>query len=345
MQRIALARVLAMIVAIAFAAGCAPPRTAAPAPSPMPGGEQALAAPSPPPPAPYPAPQATRAYPAPTGAPLPLASPNPVAEAAPLVTARVARSYPHDPQAFTQGLVYLDDASFYEGTGLNGASSLRKVDLATGQVTAIFNLEREYFGEGIAVVGERIFQLTWRSGVGFIYTYASGAFNRVATFTYPPAGRALPVEGWGLTFDGARLIMSDGTANLYFVDPEATARTGALAITGQVEVHDDRGLVTWLNELEYVNGAVLANIWQSDRIARIDPATGRVLAYVDLSQLRSLLPPAEHGPSPPEVLNGIAYDDAGRRLFVTGKFWPRVFQIDLLETAWRVHLPLARARQ
>ncbi len=345
MQRIALARVLALIVAIAFAAGCAPPRTAAPAPLPMPGGEPTLAAPSSTPPVLYPAPQATRAYPAPTGAPPPLASPNPVAEAVPLVTARVVQSYPHDPQAFTQGLVYLDDGSFYEGTGLNGASSLRKVDLATGQVAAIFNLEREHFGEGVAVAGERIFQLTWRSGAGFIYTYASGAFNRTATFIYPPAGRALPVEGWGLTFDGARLIMSDGTANLYFVDPEATARTGALAITGQVEVRDDRGPVIWLNELEFVNGEVLANIWQSDRIARIDPATGQVLAYVDLSQLRSLLPPAEYGPSPPEVLNGIAYDAAGRRLFVTGKFWPRVFEIELVETVWRVHLPLARARQ
>lgn len=343
MRQTALARGLTLLAAIVFAAGCAPPRTAAPAPSPSPAGGQALAAPSPMPPDAHPVSEETRAYPVPTAVPAPLASPNPVAEAAPLLSARVARSYPHDPQAFTQGLVYLDDASFYEGTGLNGASSLRKVDLASGQITAIFNLEREYFGEGIAVVGERIFQLTWRSGVGFIYTYAGGAFNRVGTFTYPPAGRALPVEGWGLAFDGARLIMSDGTANLYFVDPEATARTGTLAITGQVEVRDDRGPVTWLNELEYVNGAVLANIWQSDRIARIDPATGRVLAYVDLSELRSLLPRAEYGPSPPEVLNGIAYDAAGGRLFVTGKFWPRVFEIELFEAAWRVHLPLARA--
>ncbi len=341
MRQIALARVLALVAAIALAAGCAPPRTATPAPSPLPDGGQTVAVSSPTPPGGYPAPQAHSAS---TSAPPPLATPNLVAEAAPLLTARVARSYPHDPQAFTQGLVYLDDASFYEGTGLHGASSLRKVDLATGQVAAIFNLEREHFGEGVALAGERIFQLTWRSGVGFIYTYAGGAFNRVGTFTYPPAGRALPVEGWGLTFDGARLIMSDGTANLYVVDPEATARTGALAITGQVEVRDDRGPVTWLNELEYVNGAVLANIWQSDRIARIDPATGRVLAYVDLSQLRSLLPPGEHGPSPPEVLNGIAYDAVGSRLFVTGKFWPRVFEIELVETAWRVHLPLARAR-
>ncbi|MCS6883533.1 MAG: glutaminyl-peptide cyclotransferase [Oscillochloridaceae bacterium] len=342
MQPTALPRLLAMVAAIAFAAGCAPPRTATPAPSPPPVGGEASAAPSPTPPRAYPGSEETRVSPVPTGVPALLASPNPVAEAALLLSARVVRSYPHDPQAFTQGLVYLDDASFYEGTGLNGASSLRKVDLASGQVTAIFNLEREYFGEGIAVVGERVFQLTWRSGVGFIYTYASGAFNRVGTFTYPPAGRSLPVEGWGLTFDGARLIMSDGTASLYFVDPEATARTGTLAVTGQVEVRDDRGPVTWLNELEYVNGEVLANIWQSDRIARIDPATGRVLAYVDLSELRSLLPPAEYGPSPPEVLNGIAYDAASGRLFVTGKLWPRVFEIELVETAWRIHLPLAR---
>ncbi len=337
MRQTSLARLLALLAAIAFAAGCAPPRTATPAASPSPAGEQAHTIPSPPPLAAYPTPQV---YPAPTAAPPPAVLQNPVAEAQPLLTARVVQSYLHDPRAFTQGLVYLENDSFYEGTGLNGASSLRKVDLTSGQVTAIFNLEREYFGEGIAVVDERIFQLTWQSRRGFIYTYAGGTFNRVGAFTYPPAGRALPVEGWGLTFDGERLIMSDGTANLYFVDPEATARTGVLAITGQVEVRDDRGPVTWLNELEYVNGAILANIWQSDRIARIDPETGQVSAYVDLSPLRALMSPAEYGPSPPEVLNGIAWDAASGRLFVTGKFWPRLFEIDLFETSWRIHLPL-----
>ncbi|MFQ3663153.1 MAG: glutaminyl-peptide cyclotransferase, partial [Chloroflexaceae bacterium] len=196
MRQTALARLLALLAAIALATACAPPRAATPATSPSPASQQARTTPAPAPPAAYPAPQA---YPAPTAA-LPLAAPqNPITEAWPSLTARVVQSYPHDPQAFTQGLVYLEDNMFYEGTGLNGASSLRKVDLSSGQVTAIFNLEREHFGEGIAVVNERIFQLTWQSGRGFIYTYAGGAFNRVGSFTYPPDGRALPVEGWGLT--------------------------------------------------------------------------------------------------------------------------------------------------
>lgn len=257
---------------------------------------------------------------------------------------RVVNSYPHDPLAFTQGLVYHDAERLFEGTGLNGASSLRAVDLQSGAVEALLPLEAEHFGEGIAVAGERIFQLTWQSRRGFIYTYADGAFTRVGEFSYPPPGRQLPVEGWGLTFDGTRLIMSDGTANLYFIDPEETIRSGVLAITDQLEVRSSAGPLTWLNELEYINGEIYANIWQSELIARIDPATGRVRAYIDLSGLRALLPPTEYGPFPPEVLNGIAYDAAGDRLFVTGKRWPRLFEIDLVEpTAWRVYLPLAHS--
>lgn len=260
----------------------------------------------------------------------------------PVLDVRVLNSYPHDPLAFTQGLVYQDGDRFFEGTGLNGASSLRVVELQSGAVEALLPLEAEHFGEGIAVVDDLIFQLTWQSRRGFIYTYADGAFTRVGTFSYPPPGRQLPVEGWGLTFDGTRLIMSDGTANLYFIDPQETLRSGVLAITDQLEVRSSAGPLTWLNELEYINGEIYANIWQSERIARIDPATGRVNAYIDLSSLRALLPPAEHGPFPPEVLNGIAYDAAGNRIFVTGKRWPRLFAIDLVEpNAWRVHLPLA----
>jgi len=260
----------------------------------------------------------------------------------PVLGFRVVNSYPHDPLAFTQGLVYRDGERFFEGTGLNGASSLRAVELQSGAVEALLPLEAEHFGEGIAVVGEWIFQLTWQSRRGFIYRFADGAFSRVGEFSYPPPGRQLPVEGWGLTFDGTRLIMSDGTANLYFIDPEETIRSGVLTITGQLAVRSSAGPLIWLNELEYINGAVYANIWQSERIARIDPATGRVTAYIDLSDLRRLLPPDEYGPFPPEVLNGIAYDAAGDRLFVTGKRWPRLFEIDLVEpAAWRVYLPLA----
>lgn len=313
---------VALLIGVILAAGCA----ASPSAAPTPAGAYSI-------------PTLTGVHAAPS-APTPTASP-PTAPA-PILRARVVERYRHDPLAFTQGLVYLDDASFYEGTGLYGASSLRKVALAGAPIIARFDLEPDYFGEGVAVVGDRIFQLTWQNGVGFIYTYAEGAFTRIATFRYPPPGRSLPREGWGLTFDGARLVMSDGTATLYFVDPAATERTGILAVSGQVEVRDHRGPVTRLNELEYVNGAIFANIWQSDLIAHIDPATGRVLAYIDLRDLRALLDPAEYGPSPPEALNGIAYDAANSRLLVTGKFWPRLFAIEIIDpNARNVYVPLA----
>jgi glutaminyl-peptide cyclotransferase len=251
---------------------------------------------------------------------------------APIQSFRVLASYPHDPEAFTQGLVYLTDDSFYESTGLYERSSLREVDLATGEVRRSVLLNQiappaagaePHFAEGIAVFGEQIFQLTWQSGFGLIYDRAS--FTEQGRFSYPPPGRALPVEGWGLTDDGTRLIMSDGTANLYFVDPAATSASGVLSVLDQIAVYDEFGSVTWLNELEYINGEIYANLWKSDLIARIDPATGEVRAYIDLSELRALLPPGGN----PEVLNGIAYDTASDRLFVTGKWWPTLFEIRL----------------
>lgn len=254
------------------------------------------------------------------------------AAGAPIQSFRVLASYPHDPSAYTQGLVYLADDSFYESTGFWADSSLREVDLVTGEVRRSVLLNQIappapganlHFAEGIAVFGEQIFQLTWQSNFGLIYDRTS--FAEQGRFSYPPPERALPIEGWGFTDDGARLIMSDGTANLYFVDPAATSSSGVLSVLDQIAVYDELGPVTQLNELEYINGEIYANLYQSDLIARIDPATGAVRAYIDLSELRALLPPGGN----PEVLNGIAYDAAGDRLFVTGKWWPTLFEIRL----------------
>ena len=222
---------------------------------------------------------------------------------------RVVNEYPHDPDAFTQGLVY-EDGILYEGTGLQGRSSLRKVELETGDVLQIHNLASEYFGEGISVVGDRIWQLTWKNKTAFLYDKET--FEQVDTVQYP-------TEGWGLTYDGERLIMSDGTATLYFRDPQTFAQIDS------VQVHDDQGPVDQLNELEYVDGLVYANVWQTDRIALIDPGSGQVVAWANLE---GLLQPGDYT-QPVDVLNGIAYDAAGDRLFVTGKLWPKLFEIEL----------------
>ncbi len=223
-------------------------------------------------------------------------------------TYTVVNRYPHDPGAFTQGLVYLGGV-FYEGTGQRGASSLRRVEAETGRVLQQHDLAGEYFGEGIAVVDEQIYQLTWQEGVAFLYDRAT--FDEVERFAY--AG-----EGWGLTYDGARLIMSDGSATLTFRDP------ATFAPLDTVQVYDEHGPVVRLNELEYIAGEVYANIWQTDLIVRIDPATGRVTGRIDLAGLLS----ADERQQT-DVLNGIAYDAAGDRLFVTGKWWPALFEIRL----------------
>lgn len=229
----------------------------------------------------------------------------------PSYTYSIVRSYPHDRGAFTQGLI-VGNGFFYEGTGLNGRSGLRKIKIETGEVLQTRPLSQEYFGEGITEWKGSIVQLTWQNGIGFVYDMAT--FDRTRTWTYKG-------EGWGLTHDGARLIMSDGTAQLRFLDP-ATFKE-----TGRVTVRDQRGPVQSLNELEYVKGEIFANIWQTDRIARISPRDGRVLGWIDLS---GLLSAAERG-TPDAVLNGIAYDEAADRLFVTGKLWPRVFEIKLVK--------------
>ena len=225
----------------------------------------------------------------------------------PVYTYEIIRTYPHDPQAFTQGLLFAD-GFLYEGTGLHGSSSLRKVDLESGQVLQLRQLERDYFGEGIALFDGRLIQLTWRSRVGFVYDRKS--FEQLDRFTYL-------TEGWGLTHDGEQLIMSDGTSTLYLLDPRTFEEKG------QLQVRRGEKPITRLNELEYIDGEIYANIWQSDLIARISPRSGQVLAWINLAGLLSV----DDRRQPVDVLNGIAYDPEEKRLFVTGKWWPKLFEI------------------
>jgi glutamine cyclotransferase len=223
---------------------------------------------------------------------------------------RVVNAYPHDSRAYTQGLVYRD-GFLYESTGLNGRSSVRKVRLETGEVVQQHRLDGKYFGEGLTDWDSRLVQLTWQTNVGFVYDLAT--FKPVRTFTYPG-------EGWGLTHDGKRLIMSDGepSGELRFLDPSSFKELGRLT------VRDQNRPVGNLNELEFVNGEIFANVYQTDRIARIEPSSGRVVGWIDL---QGLLPAADRRGV--DVLNGIAYDPARDRLFVTGKLWPRLFEIRL----------------
>jgi len=228
-----------------------------------------------------------------------------------LFTYRVINSYPHDATAFTQGLV-MADGVLYEGTGQWGHSSLRRVDLKTGNVVQIMELAGQYFGEGITVFNNTIFQLTWKSQRGFMYDRDS--FRLIREFSYP-------AEGWGLTSDGRHLIASDGSATLRFLDP------ATLQEVRRMEVFDKGGAVNRLNELEYIDGEIYANVWQTDRIAIIDAATGRVTGWIDLT---GLLGKEERRAGPVDVLNGIAHDSRHGHLYVTGKLWPRLFQIELV---------------
>ncbi|HAJ36821.1 MAG TPA: glutamine cyclotransferase [Chloroflexi bacterium] len=224
----------------------------------------------------------------------------------------VVNTYPHDPNAFTQGLVYLDGI-FYEGTGLYGRSSLRKVALDTGQVLQQHDLDETFFGEGIAVLGDEIYQLTWQNGVGFVYDRES--FTEKRRFTYA-------TEGWGLTHDGENLIMSDGTPIIYFRDPATLEEVRRITVTVSGEP------VMRLNELEYIDGKILANVWQTDYMLRIDPATGVVDGVYDFTGLLAQAPPST-STTAPDVLNGVAYDRENDRFFVTGKLWPALFEVEL----------------
>ena len=223
---------------------------------------------------------------------------------------RIVKTYPHDRTAFIQGFEFRDGV-FYEGTGLVGRSSLRKVNLETGQIQLRYDVPPPFFGEGITVLNDQIFELTWQTQTGFVYDKASFKVKR--SFNYPG-------EGWGLTNDGKQIYMSDGSSQIRIWDP------AMLKEIRRITVKDGTKEVTNLNELEFVRGEIYANVWQTDRIARISPADGKVLGWIDLS---GILPKGER-PEPDAVLNGIAYDAASDRLFITGKLWPKIFEIKLL---------------
>jgi len=224
---------------------------------------------------------------------------------------RVVNSYPHDRHAYTQGLVY-NEGYFYEGTGQMGQSSLRKVEIATGRIISQVNLDGSLFGEGVALLGERIYQLTWTSKVGFVYEKST--LKQISRIYYQ-------TQGWGLTTIGDTLAMSDGTNVIWFLDPDFN-------VLSSIAVWDNKGMVDSLNELEMIDGELWANIWQTDHIARIDPLTGKVLSYVEPA---NILPKEDRAPDT-DVLNGIAWDEDGKRLFVTGKYWPKLFEITISAT-------------
>jgi glutaminyl-peptide cyclotransferase len=228
---------------------------------------------------------------------------------APVHRYRVVRAYPHDPAAFTQGLIFHDGA-LYEGTGLVGRSTLRKVHLESGEVLQVRRLDPELFGEGITAWDDTLVQLTWQSGVGFVYDRAT--FRPLRRFRYTG-------EGWGLTHDTRHLILSDGSASLRYLDPRSFREIRRLT------VRDGGQPVSHLNELEWVRGEIFANVWQTERIARISPSDGRVTAWIDLHGLLDTRDAAGV-----DVLNGIAYDASRDRLFVTGKLWPKLFEITIL---------------
>ncbi|MFB3889150.1 MAG: glutaminyl-peptide cyclotransferase [Candidatus Bathyarchaeia archaeon] len=232
----------------------------------------------------------------------------PPAPAAVQYTYAVVQAYPHDAAAFTEGLA-VQDGVLYESTGLYGASSVRRVDLETGRVLQEVPLSPDLFGEGLTIVDDTVVQLTWQEHIGFLYDKQSLSLER--SFTYP-------MEGWGLTYDGNQLILSNGSDTLTFLNPATFQQVG------EVQVRDGSSSVANLNELEYVNGDVYANVWMEKRIAVINPQDGRVKAWIDLTGLQgtAIL-------SPESVLNGIAYDSKAGRLFVTGKNWPQLYEITL----------------
>lgn len=227
--------------------------------------------------------------------------------AVPSLDYSIVRSYPHDPDAFTQGLLF-HDGVFYESTGRNGFSSVRKVKVETGEVLQQVDVPNEFFAEGLALTGSRLVQLTWQAQKGF--TYDLNTFAKQGEWAYPG-------EGWGLTTDGNRLIMSDGTPELRFLDAQT------LQETGRVTVRDAGQPVRDLNELEMIGDSVFANIWMTSRIVRIDPKTGNVTAHLDLDRIRPTAAPGK----PIDVLNGIAWDPVTKRLWITGKLWPTMYEI------------------
>jgi glutamine cyclotransferase len=232
-------------------------------------------------------------------------------EEVPVYTYKVVNSWPHHTGSFTQGLVF-HDGYMYESTGQYGSSVLCRIELESGKIKKKVELDKEYFAEGMTIFGDKVYQLTWQSQRGFVYELKN--FKRVVEFTYEG-------EGWGLTNDGQSLIMSDGTHKLRFLDPRT------FRVLRTLEVYDHGQPLMQLNELEYVKGEIYANIWHSEKIVRIDPASGKILAWIDLTGLRK----PEDGEHTDNVLNGIAYDEKTDRLFVTGKRWTRVYEIQLIK--------------
>jgi glutamine cyclotransferase len=224
----------------------------------------------------------------------------------PVLGIKVVKTFPHDPHAFTQGLEYYG-GFLYESTGETGQSSVRKIELETGKVLQKTELSSEYFGEGLTIFRGKIYQLTWLTKVGFVYDL--GTFRKLREFHYYG-------EGWGLAHDATNLILSDGTNTLRYVDPET------FAVVRKLEVYDEKQAVTNLNELEYIENDIYANVWHANRIARIDARTGQVRAWIDCSAIAAV-----EQKEPEGVLNGIAYDSARRGFFVTGKNWAHVFEI------------------
>lgn len=229
----------------------------------------------------------------------------------PVYTYKVVNTYPHDPKAYTQGLAF-ENGFLYEGTGIYGSSTLRKVDLETGRILQICKLPQKLFGEGVTIHKDKIIQLTWRSNVGFVHNKSSFELKR--KFNYS-------TEGWGITSDGKHLILSDGTAVLHYLDPDTFEEVG------KIKVQDNKRVVSKLNELEFVQGRIYANVWKSNWIAIIEPRTQKVVGWIDLEGLLI----RKELSNPAGVLNGIAYDAENDRLFVTGKMWPSLFEIELIK--------------
>ena len=223
---------------------------------------------------------------------------------------RIINTYPHDTGAYTQGLL-IHEGRLFEGTGRYGQSTIREVALETGEVLRKRSMDKSVFGEGIAVVGEQVIQLTWKNNVGYVYELET--FEPVGEFHYTG-------EGWGLTYDGSRLIMSNGTSTLRFLDAADYHELGS------VQVFDDNGPVLNLNELEYVEGEIFANVWGTEKLARIEPDTGRVTGWIRLDGILNTV----GNTGKVDVLNGIAYDQDSKRFFVTGKWWPNLFEIELV---------------
>jgi glutaminyl-peptide cyclotransferase len=251
----------------------------------------------------------------PTVEPTPIPSPTPEPSPTPDVGAteytwEILATYPHDADAFTQGLEYRD-GEFFESTGRYGESSLRRVDLETGEVLQLHELDEHLFGEGLTVYGDRIYQLTWQAEVAFVYD--RNTFELLGEYTYEG-------EGWGLANDGNRLIMSDGSNLITYRDPETFEEIGT------IQVYDDRVPMTELNELEYIDGEIWANIWLQDVIVVIDPESGQVTRRLDMTDL---LQDEDRGDHDVDVLNGIAWDEENGRLFVTGKLWPVIYEIEV----------------